>query len=143
MAAVCQALASRSDHSQWHHTLVHTGKHYDPLLSSTLFDELAIPAPDFELKVGSGSQGYQTGQMLVKLEAVLDEVKPDWVLLYGDTNSTLAGVLVAAKAGLRIAHVEAGLRSHRRGMPEEINRVVTDHLSDVLFCPTQLSLDNL
>lgn len=143
LAVICQALKLREDAKPWRHTIVHTGQHYDPGLSGVFFEELAIPRPDYDLDVGSASHGSQTAEMLKRLEPVLDTEKPDWVLLYGDTNSTLAGALVAAKASLSIAHIEAGLRSHRRGMPEEINRVVADHLSDLLLCPTTLAMENL
>lgn len=123
--------------------IVHTGQHYDPSLSAAFFDELAIPPPAYHLGVGSASHGAQTGAMMARLEEVVARERPGWVLVYGDTNSTLAGALVAAKASVPLAHVEAGLRSFRRGMPEEVNRIVTDRLSDLLFCPTEASVANL
>src|SRR5215208_562011 len=117
--------------------VVHTGQHYDTLLSSSFFDDLEIPPPDYNLEVGSATHAVQTARIMERFEPVLTETAPDWLVVYGDVNSTMATALVAAKLGVRIAHVEAGLRSHDRTMPEEINRIVTDRLADLLLTPSR------
>lgn len=123
--------------------LVHTGQHYDPKMSGVFFSELGIPEPDVNLSVGSGNHGETTGVMMAGIEKLCLEHKPDWLMVYGDTNSTLAGALVAAKLHVPIIHIEAGLRSFDKRMPEEVNRVLTDHVSDLLFCPTGVAVENL
>lgn len=138
-APVCRELAK----AEVEEVMVHTGQHYDHLMSQVFFNNLKISTPRYELRVGSGTHGVQTGNMLAKIESVLVKEQPDWVLVYGDTNSTLAGALAAAKLHIPIAHIEAGLRSFNRRMPEEINRVLTDHVSQLLFAPTAVAIENL
>ncbi len=123
--------------------LVHTGQHYDYLMDRVFFEELKLPRPDYHLGAGSGSHAVQTGKMLEGVEGVLEKEKPEITIVYGDTNSTLAGALAAAKLNIPVGHVEAGLRSYRRSMPEETNRLLTDHLSTLLFCPTAQAVRNL
>ncbi|MBA2695062.1 MAG: UDP-N-acetylglucosamine 2-epimerase (non-hydrolyzing) [Actinobacteria bacterium] len=125
------------------HLIVHTGQHYDPMLSDIFFADLGIPDPDVHLGVGSGSHGEQTGAILARMDDVLTQQAPDWVLVYGDTNSTLAGALSAVKMHLPVAHLEAGLRSFNRRMPEEHNRVLTDHAAGLLLAPTQVAMGHL
>jgi UDP-GlcNAc3NAcA epimerase len=123
--------------------VIHTGQHYDENMSKVFFDELQIPKPDYNLEVGSASHAVQTAEIMIRCEKILNEIKPDWVLVYGDTNSTIAASLTAAKLHLKIAHVEAGLRSFNRLMPEEINRITTDRISNLLFAPTQNAVNLL
>jgi UDP-N-acetylglucosamine 2-epimerase (non-hydrolysing) len=125
------------------HVIVHTGQHYDAKMSDVFFTDLGIPAPDVHLGVGSGSHGVQTGSMLTQLDAVIEEHDPDWVLVYGDTNSTIAGALSAVKLHYPLAHLEAGLRSFNRRMPEEHNRVLTDHAADLCLAPTEVAMGHL
>ncbi|MEP6780572.1 MAG: UDP-N-acetylglucosamine 2-epimerase (non-hydrolyzing) [Gemmatimonadaceae bacterium] len=137
-AAVSHVLRRQHDEQ-----LVHTGQHYDDNMSALFFRQLGIPEPNHHLEVGSGPHGRQTGRMMEEIEKLVLADRPDWMLLYGDTNSTLAGALVAAKLDVKVAHVEAGLRSYNRQMPEEINRVLTDHVSTLLFCPSNVAVQNL
>lgn len=123
--------------------LVHTGQHYDPLMSAVFFGELDLPEPDLNLEVGSGSHAWQTAQVMLRFEPVVNEYKPDWIFVVGDVNSTLACSLVCSKVGVKVAHIEAGLRSFDRSMPEEINRQLTDQIADLLFTPSQDGDQNL
>jgi UDP-GlcNAc3NAcA epimerase len=130
-------------YSEIQEIIVHTGQHYDANMSDIFFEEMQIPKPKYFLGIGGKSHGAMTGKMMEKIENIVLKEKPDWILVYGDTNSTLAGALVASKFHIKLAHVEAGLRSFNKKMPEEINRILTDRISDVLFCPTDTAVQNL
>ena len=138
LAPISHSLAGRAEH-----VIVHTGQHYDDLMSDVFFRDLGIPTPDVNLAIGSGKHGAQTGSMIVGLEPIFEQYDPDWVLVYGDTNSTLAAAITAVKLHIPVAHLEAGLRSFNRRMPEEHNRVLTDHASDLLLAPTQVAMTHL
>lgn len=139
-AAVSREIAG---HPELKEVIVHTGQHFDTNMSGIFFTEMEIPKPDYSLEINSLGHGAMTGRMMEKIEEVLLKEKPDWVLVYGDTNSTLAGALAAKKLHIRVAHVEAGLRSFNMAMPEEINRILTDRISDLLCCPTETAVKNL
>jgi len=139
-AAVSREIAKHNDVKE---IIVHTGQHFDANMSDIFFEQMQIPKPDYNLEINSLTHGAMTGRMIEKIEEVLLKEKPDWVMIYGDTNSTIAGSLAAKKLHIRVAHVEAGLRSFNRKMPEEINRILTDKISDLLLCPTDLAVKNL
>lgn len=130
-------------HADIEEIILHTGQHYDANMSDVFFEELKIPKPKYFLGIGGKSHGAMTGQMIEKIEEIAISEQPDWILVYGDTNSTLAGALVASKIHIKLAHIEAGLRSFNMKMPEEINRIITDRISNILFCPTDTAVQNL
>ena len=130
-------------HKEIQEVIVHTGQHYDANMSDIFFDEMQIPKPNYFLGIGGKSHGAMTGQMIEKIEEVALKEKPDWIMVYGDTNSTLAGAIVASKLHIKLAHIEAGLRSFNMKMPEEVNRILTDRVSNILFCPTDTAIENL
>jgi len=138
--SVSRELAKNNDIEE---VIVHTGQHFDANMSDIFFEEMNIPKPEYNLGIHGKSHGAMTGQMLEKIEEVLTKEKPDWLLVYGDTNSTLAGALAASKLHIKIAHIEAGLRSFNMKMPEEVNRILTDRVSTILFCPTETAVENL
>lgn len=140
-AAVVSRAISKANNIK--EVIVHTGQHFDAGMSDIFFNELQIPTPDYNLAIGGGSHGQNTGRMIEAIEVVLKSEQPDWVLVYGDTDSTLAGAIAASKMHIRLAHVEAGLRSYNMRMPEEINRILTDRVSSLLFCPTDTAITNL
>ncbi|MFT5672777.1 MAG: UDP-GlcNAc3NAcA epimerase [Polaribacter sp.] len=130
-------------HKSIEEVIIHTGQHFDDNMSEIFFNQMRIPKPKYNLNINGNGHGAMTGQMLEKIEIVLKKEQPDWVVVYGDTNSTLAGALAASKLHIKIAHIEAGLRSFNIKMPEEVNRILTDRISDVLFCPTEIAINNL
>ncbi|HIP13150.1 MAG TPA: UDP-N-acetylglucosamine 2-epimerase (non-hydrolyzing) [Arcobacter sp.] len=132
-----------SKHPEIQEVIVHTGQHYDTNMSDIFFEEMKIPKPDYFLGIGGKNHGAMTGQMIEKIEEVVLKEQPDWVMVYGDTNSTLAGAIVASKLHVKLAHIEAGLRSFNMQMPEEVNRILTDRVSNILFCPTDTAMRNL
>ena len=142
VAVIAASLKTHDEAASIEHRILHTGQHYDPGMSDCFFHELGIPQPEYHMGIGSGTHGVQTGKMLAGMDSVLTEWRPGAVIVYGDTNSTLAGALSAAKLQIPVIHLEAGLRSFNRRMPEELNRIATDHLSDLLLCPTLTAMTN-